>query len=79
MSVIPALLGKIPVQTGQSSGGSKVNYPGAAAWQKLETVPQSTQVKLLSEVVLRQNMVVHAFNPSTWEAEADRFLSLRPA
>jgi hypothetical protein len=24
-------------------------------------------------------MVVHAFNPSTWEAEAGRFLSLRPA
>jgi hypothetical protein len=23
--------------------------------------------------------VVHAFNPSTWEAEADRSLSLRPA
>jgi hypothetical protein len=22
---------------------------------------------------------VHAFNPSTWEAEAGRFLSLRPA
>jgi hypothetical protein len=24
-------------------------------------------------------VVVHAFNPSTWEAEASRFLSLRPA
>jgi hypothetical protein len=24
-------------------------------------------------------MVVHGFNPSTWEAEAGRFLSLRPA
>jgi hypothetical protein len=24
-------------------------------------------------------MVVHAFNPSTWEAEAGRFLSSRPA
>jgi hypothetical protein len=23
-------------------------------------------------------MVAHAFNPSTWEAEAGRFLSLRP-
>jgi hypothetical protein len=23
--------------------------------------------------------VTHAFNPSTWEAEADRFLSSRPA
>jgi hypothetical protein len=26
-----------------------------------------------------QAMVVHAFNPSTWEAEAGGFLSLRPA
>jgi hypothetical protein len=24
-------------------------------------------------------VVVHAFNPSTWEAEAGGFLSLRPA
>ena len=24
-------------------------------------------------------VVAHAFNPSTWEAEASRFLSLRPA
>jgi major histocompatibility complex class I len=24
-------------------------------------------------------VVVHAVNPSTWEAEAGRFLSLRPA
>jgi hypothetical protein len=24
-------------------------------------------------------VVVHAFNPSTWEAEADSFLSSRPA
>jgi hypothetical protein len=24
-------------------------------------------------------MVVHAFNPSTWEAEAGRFLSSKPA
>jgi hypothetical protein len=25
-----------------------------------------------------QAVVVHAFNPSTWEAEAGRFLSSRP-
>jgi major histocompatibility complex class I len=24
-------------------------------------------------------VVAHAFNPSTWEAEAGRFLSLRPS
>jgi hypothetical protein len=28
---------------------------------------------------LSQAVVVHAFNPSTWEAEAGRFLSSRPA
>jgi hypothetical protein len=27
----------------------------------------------------RLAVVVHAFNPSTWEAEAGEFLSLRPA
>jgi major histocompatibility complex class I len=26
-----------------------------------------------------QAVVAHAFNPSTWEAEAGRFLSSRPA
>ena len=26
-----------------------------------------------------QAVVAHDFNPSTWEAEAGRFLSLRPA
>jgi hypothetical protein len=26
-----------------------------------------------------QAVVVHVFNPSTWEADAGRFLSLRPA
>jgi hypothetical protein len=28
---------------------------------------------------LSRVVVAHAFNPSTWEAEAGRFLSLRPA
>jgi hypothetical protein len=28
---------------------------------------------------IRQVVVVQAFNPSTWEAEAGGFLSLRPA
>ena len=28
---------------------------------------------------LKPSVVTHAFNPSTWEAEAGRFLSLRPA
>jgi hypothetical protein len=30
-------------------------------------------------VKLRPGVVVHAFNPSTWEAEAGEFLSWRPA
>jgi major histocompatibility complex class I len=33
----------------------------------------------LIKVALSWVVVVHAFNPSTWEAEAGDFLSLRPA
>ena len=29
--------------------------------------------------VMKLGVVAHAFNPSTWEAEAGGFLSLRPA
>jgi hypothetical protein len=29
--------------------------------------------------IRKQGVVVHAFKPSTWEAEAGRFLSSRPA
>jgi hypothetical protein len=36
--------------------------------------------RMLSRKCLRsQAVVVHAFNPSIWEAEASGFLSLRPA
>jgi hypothetical protein len=31
------------------------------------------------KINLLPGVLVHAFNPSTWEAEAGRFLSLRPA
>jgi hypothetical protein len=33
----------------------------------------------LSFPLRARQAVAHAFNPSTWEAEADKFLSLRPA
>jgi hypothetical protein len=33
----------------------------------------------LKLITLRPGVVVHAFNPSTWEAEAGGFLSSRPA
>jgi hypothetical protein len=33
----------------------------------------------LLKVGSEPGMVAHAFNPSTWEAEAGRFLSSRPA
>jgi hypothetical protein len=34
---------------------------------------------LILNVFLKPGTVAHAFNPSTWEAEAGRFLSSRPA
>jgi hypothetical protein len=34
---------------------------------------------VLLRVILSRAVVAHAFNPSTWEAEAGRFLSSRPA
>jgi major histocompatibility complex class I len=36
-------------------------------------------IKTFLKINLKPDVVVHAFNPSTWEAEAGRFLSLRPA
>jgi major histocompatibility complex class I len=35
--------------------------------------------KIYVKKILKRAVVAHAFNPSTWEAEAGRFLSLRPA
>jgi hypothetical protein len=31
------------------------------------------------KITFGQAMVIHTFNPSTWEAEAGRFFILRPA
>jgi hypothetical protein len=39
----------------------------------------SEQSGVLEKHNSSQAMVAHAFNPSTWEAEAGRFLSSRPA
>jgi hypothetical protein len=35
--------------------------------------------RAFSKVLEALGVVAHAFDPSTWEAEADGFLSLRPA
>jgi hypothetical protein len=34
---------------------------------------------LVNLIALQHGVVVHAFNPSTWEAQAGGFLSSRPA
>jgi hypothetical protein len=44
-----------------------------------ETLSQINQPTKKERKPLGRAMVAHAFNPSTWEAEAGRFLSSRPA
>jgi hypothetical protein len=39
----------------------------------------STDESYLIKYHMSQAVVAHAFNPSTWEAEAGRFLSSSPA
>jgi hypothetical protein len=43
----------------------------------------TTMIQLTNLMKLKKEgqppVVAHAFNPSTWEAEAGRFLSLKPA
>jgi hypothetical protein len=38
-----------------------------------------THFDFFKKMFLEPGVVVHAFNPSTWEAEAGGFLSSRPA
>jgi hypothetical protein len=38
-----------------------------------------SQEHISKEENVSQSVVVHVFNPSTWEAEAGKFLSSRPA
>ena len=49
----------------------------------LETIKASVLLSVSEKKELKVNcrpgLVVHAFNPSTWEAETGEFLSLRPA
>jgi hypothetical protein len=61
----------------QPHGGSQPSVMGSDAlfW----CVSEDSSVYLNKNKINRQAVVVHAFNPSTWEAEAGGFLSLRPA
>jgi hypothetical protein len=48
--------------------------------QTIETgVREGSRDKMIEKSKYWPGMVVHAFNPSTWEAEAGGFLSSRPA
>jgi len=50
--------------------------------EKLQTYSKAFKedyAKFCQEVISKPGMVAHAFNPSTWKAEAGGFLSLRPA
>jgi hypothetical protein len=38
-----------------------------------------TSTTAAADIMLKNKMVARTFNPSTWEAEAGGFLSLRPA
>jgi hypothetical protein len=44
-----------------------------------ETISNNQSFYKIIKIIYKPGVVVHAFNPSTWEAEAGGFLSLRPA
>jgi hypothetical protein len=46
---------------------------------KEEVKKDSKMAQWLKTLAVSWAVVAHAFNPSTWEAEAGRFLSSRPA
>jgi hypothetical protein len=62
--------------------GSKGFSPPGWVWSMVKQ-PRSCQgecgVEVLTKEHPEQGVVAHSFNPSTWEAEASRFLSSRPA
>ena len=81
-----------PYLSYQHSGGGRRHREARAAMAIYQVQGQSELNELLSKReegvgcyqptqngVKGQAVVVHAFNPSTWEAEAVRSLSLRPA
>jgi hypothetical protein len=49
------------------------------AWMNSDSLFKMLVRHPMQKVVWSQALVVHTLNPSTWEAEASRFLSLRPA
>jgi hypothetical protein len=48
-------------------------------WIKHLLTTQIPVSDMIKKFLMCRAVVVHAFNPSTWEAEAGRFLSSRPA
>jgi hypothetical protein len=48
-------------------------------WSTTSFTSNNTTDAEKKEVIFQPGVVVHAFNPSTWEAEAGEFLSSRPA
>ena len=61
-------------EAGELQAGDRTRPYGKSL--SLKQKNKSTQLK---NKILQRDMVAHAFNPSTWEAEAGRFLSVRPA
>jgi hypothetical protein len=60
--------------------GGKICWGGAGmGWGGEGWGGECCSVVIYINAKFCQAVVVHAFNPSTWEAEAGRFLSSRPA
>ena len=58
----------------------EANTPKTSIMQEIIKLRAETnQIETKRTIQREPGVVVHAFNPSTWEAEAGRFLSLRPA